>query len=107
MTAVVSYASALRPALEVADLGVRYNLKLTRRTTIKGSLSGLFKERPTGSTHFWALRHMSFSVAHGESIAVLGPNGAGKSTLLLALAGILDPSEGDCRSDRGTARSHR
>ncbi|HEX7473336.1 MAG TPA: ABC transporter ATP-binding protein [Candidatus Limnocylindrales bacterium] len=82
------------PALEVRDLGVRYNLRLTRRTTIKGSLSGLMKERPTGSTHFWALRHISFKVQHGESLAVLGPNGAGKSTLLLALAGILDPSEG-------------
>jgi ABC-type polysaccharide/polyol phosphate transport system ATPase subunit len=94
VTAAPDHSSAFQPALEVADLGVRYNLRLTRRTTIKGSLSGLFKERPTASTHFWALRHVSFRLAHGESLAVLGPNGAGKSTLLLALAGILDPSEG-------------
>ena len=82
------------PAIEVENLGVRYDLRLTRRTTIKGSLSGMFREKPAASTHFWALRHLSFKVAHGESLAVLGPNGAGKSTLLLALAGILDPSEG-------------
>ena len=81
-------------AIEVRDLGVRYNLRLTRRTTIKGSLSNLVRERGSGPTHFWALRHLSLRVAHGESLAVLGPNGAGKSTLLLALAGILDPSEG-------------
>jgi ABC-type polysaccharide/polyol phosphate transport system ATPase subunit len=37
---------------------------------------------------------MSFKLAQGESLAVIGPNGAGKSTLLLALAGILEPSEG-------------
>ena len=37
----------------------------------------------------------SFTLAHGESLAVIGPNGAGKSTLLLALAGILEPTEGE------------
>ena len=44
---------------------------------------------------FWAFRHLTFSLAQGESLAVIGPNGAGKSTLLLALAGVLQPSEGD------------
>jgi ABC-type polysaccharide/polyol phosphate transport system ATPase subunit len=43
---------------------------------------------------FWALRHVSVQLSHGESLAVIGPNGAGKSTLLQVLAGILKPSEG-------------
>jgi ABC-type polysaccharide/polyol phosphate transport system ATPase subunit len=37
---------------------------------------------------------VSFTVKHGESLAVIGPNGAGKSTLLQVLAGILQPTEG-------------
>jgi ABC-type polysaccharide/polyol phosphate transport system ATPase subunit len=82
------------PAIQVADLGIRYNLRLTRRTTLKGSLAELFGKRQDRPMHFWALRHMSFTVEHGESVAVIGPNGAGKSTLLLALAGILQPNEG-------------
>ncbi len=50
------------------------------------------KRRPGGE--FWALRHASFQVRHGESLGVIGPNGAGKSTLLQVLAGIILPSEG-------------
>ena len=81
-------------AVAVDDLGIRYNLRLTKRTTLKGSLAGLLR-RSDAPTHFWALRHVSFRVNHGDSLAVIGPNGAGKTTLLLALAGILSPSEGD------------
>jgi ABC-type polysaccharide/polyol phosphate transport system ATPase subunit len=82
-------------AIEVHDLGIRYNLNLTKRTTIKGSLAGLRRRGADAPRHFWALRHVTFRLDHGESLGVIGPNGAGKSTLLLALAGILSPSEGD------------
>ncbi len=85
-------------AIEVDDLGIRYNLRLTRRTTLKSSIAGL-RGGTGGPTHFWALRHLSFRLEHGESLAVIGPNGAGKSTLLLALAGILEPSEGEIRTN--------
>jgi ABC-type polysaccharide/polyol phosphate transport system ATPase subunit len=88
-------ADRLAPAIEVRDLGIRYNLRLTRRTTLKNSLPGLVRRNDGTPKHFWALRHINFRVDHGESLAVIGPNGAGKSTLLLALAGILEPSEGE------------
>jgi lipopolysaccharide transport system ATP-binding protein len=43
---------------------------------------------------FFALKHVSFSVERGESLAVIGSNGAGKSTLLGLVAGISKPDEG-------------
>ena len=82
-------------AIEVRNLGIRYNLNLTKRTTLKGSLAGRFRRDREASNHFWALRHVNIRLEHGESLGVIGPNGAGKSTLLLALAGILSPSEGE------------
>ena len=80
-------------AIDVRDLGVRYNLRLTRKTTIRQSLATIAR-RGEGPRTFWALREVSFRLVHGESLAVIGPNGAGKTTLLQALAGIIMPSEG-------------
>jgi ABC-type polysaccharide/polyol phosphate transport system ATPase subunit len=79
--------------IDVRDVGVRYNLRLTRRTTLHRTFISLVGRSDT-ARHFWALRHVSFRLVPGESLAVIGPNGAGKSTLLQALAGIIWPSEG-------------
>ncbi len=44
-----------------------------------------------------ALHDVSFSVTHGESVAVIGANGAGKSTLLSHLNGHLLSGSGEVR----------
>ncbi len=79
-------------AIRADELGVRYDLRFTKKTTIRRSLGQMLGR----GTHeqFWALRHVSLRLVHGESLAVIGPNGAGKSTLLQVLAGIIRPSEG-------------
>jgi ABC-2 type transport system ATP-binding protein len=80
-------------AIDVDNLGIRYNLRFTRQTTVRTSFRNLLSRRE-GPTDFWALRNVNLRVVHGESLAVIGPNGAGKSTLLQVLAGILQPNEG-------------
>jgi ABC-type polysaccharide/polyol phosphate transport system ATPase subunit len=82
------------PAIEVDRLGVRYDLRLTRKNTLRDSFRQLGMRRGRDERDFWALRDVSFRLVHGESLAVIGPNGAGKSTLLQVLAGIITPSEG-------------
>lgn len=44
-----------------------------------------------------AVKGMSFTIHHGESVGIIGANGAGKSTLLMLLMGVLFPSQGEVR----------
>lgn len=46
---------------------------------------------------FWALKEVTFTVNHGESIGFIGENGSGKSTLLKIIANILRPDKGSVR----------
>ena len=89
--AAISTATG-EPAIIADRLGVRYDLRFTKKTTIRRSLGQLLGRG--GSDQFWALRNVSMELLHGQSLGVIGPNGAGKSTLLQVLAGIIRPSEG-------------
>lgn len=42
----------------------------------------------------WALRHVSFFVPRGQSIALVGENGAGKTTIVKLLTRLYEPTEG-------------
>jgi len=93
-----------QPAVRIRNLGIRYNLRLTRRNTLKQSLVSMIRRgEQVQQTHFWAIRNLDLDIRHGDNLAVIGPNGAGKSTLLLSLAGILAPSEGSVEMFGGTS----
>ena len=42
----------------------------------------------------WAIRHVNFSIAPGERIALVGENGAGKTTITKLLARLYEATEG-------------
>ena len=56
--------------------------------------ANLLDPRRRNAGHFWALRGVDLTIRRGEAVGIVGANGSGKSTMLLALAGILQPSEG-------------
>ena len=53
------------------------------------------------------LQNISFTIPHGERVAVVGPNGAGKSTLFKALAGLLPVKDGRIQIHRRPYGSHQ
>ncbi len=42
----------------------------------------------------WAVRHLSFTLPAGETVALVGENGAGKTTIVKLLTRLYDPDEG-------------
>jgi ABC-2 type transport system ATP-binding protein len=93
MTEAIPTLGTTSPVLiSCTNVGVHYNLRFTRKRTIRQAVSNMVNRRP--ADRFWALRHLSLRLHQGESLAVIGPNGAGKSTMLQVLAGIMRPSEG-------------
>ena len=49
--------------------------------------------RYPGAEH-WAVRHLSFTLDAGTTLALVGENGAGKTTLVKLLTRLYDPDEG-------------
>lgn len=64
----------------------------TGRKLLRSHLRTFFGRKP--HEPFYALKNISFTLNHAESVAVIGPNGAGKSTLLSMVAGLSFPDEG-------------
>lgn len=87
--------------IDVTDVGIRFRRNRRSRRNFKDLFAG--QNRRTRPSDFWALRNVTFTVAHGEAIGVVGRNGQGKSTLLKLVTGVLLPDEGTVSVHAGVA----
>jgi lipopolysaccharide transport system ATP-binding protein len=79
-------------AIVARELGKRFYRRGSRPNTLKDLVLSRFGRQ--GTTAFWGLRDVSFSITPGRTVGVVGPNGAGKSTLLRLLGGVGRPDSG-------------
>jgi ABC-2 type transport system ATP-binding protein len=90
-------------AIVVSDLGINFHVNRRGRRRRKRQFRDFF--RPGGSqgssSLFWALRHVNFTLNHGEAVGIVGGNGSGKSTLLRLIAGVMLPDEGTVQVNGG------
>jgi lipopolysaccharide transport system ATP-binding protein len=86
-------ADLSQQVVSVRNLSKRYWLRGVRPATFQQTLLHLVGG--AGSKPFWALRHVSFQIGPGESVAIIGANGAGKSTLLRLMCGLGRATRGD------------
>ncbi len=55
----------------------------------------------------WVLRHLSFSVKKGETVALVGPTGAGKSTIVQLIPRLYDVEEGSIFIDGKPLKTYK
>ena len=98
--------AAIAGAIEFRDVGIRFDHALaeTNGTTAAAS-SGNGASSDNPKYDGWVLRHISFSVPRGSSLAIVGATGAGKSTLVNLLGRVRDPDEGQVLVDGEDVRA--
>ena len=89
------------PSVVVDDLHVTYRIYGGRKGAGGATNSTWARRLLSGSsghvgaiTEIPAVRGISFTARHGESIGVVGRNGSGKSTLLRAIGGLIPLTKG-------------
>lgn len=82
-------------AVEVNDVTMIFNMASESLTNLKEYFIKLIRHE-LFFKEFRALKHISFKVRRGEVVGLVGTNGSGKSTMLKIVAGVLEPSEGEC-----------
>jgi ATP-binding cassette, subfamily B, multidrug efflux pump len=90
----------VRGEVEFRDVGIRYqHAEAVRSHTNEpgSSIAALPDHRSLPPS--WVLRHISFRIPAGSSLAIVGATGVGKTTLVNLLARVRDPDEGQVLLD--------
>ncbi len=83
-------------AVRLENVSVRYRVPRERVASLK-EFAIHWLQRRVRYEDFFALRHVTLDIRHGEVFGLVGRNGAGKSTLLKVVAKVLRPTGGRVR----------
>lgn len=82
-------------AIEVNDVTMVFNMASEQLNSLKEYFIKIMK-RELFFEEFKALKNISFKIKRGETVGLVGTNGSGKSTMLKVIAGVLEPTSGNC-----------
>src|SRR4051794_9923767 len=89
------HGAAVVPVIDAQAVSKRFYLKHNASGELKVRFLGLLhRARRQSIEEFWALKHVSLRIDHGEAIGLIGRNGSGKSTFLKLVAAIHRPTSG-------------
>ncbi len=87
-------SSSDHKAISISNLSKRYMIGLKKDSSLRGTLSTVFKTGNASDEEFWALKDINLEIKKGDVLGIVGKNGAGKSTLLKILSQITKPTTG-------------
>ena len=82
-------------AIEVNDVTMVFNMASEQLNSLKEYFIKIMKHE-LFFEEFKALKNISFKIKRGETVGLVGTNGSGKSTMLKVIAGVLEPTSGNC-----------
>lgn len=82
-------------AIEVNDVTMVFNMASEQLNSLKEYFIKIMSHE-LFFEEFKALKNISFKIKRGETVGLVGTNGSGKSTMLKVIAGVLEPTSGNC-----------
>lgn len=86
----------MTPAIELNKITKRFELHHEKQRSLKAAILS-FKRTPP--QELLAVREITLSIDHGETVAIIGRNGSGKSTLLRIIGRVYRPTSGTVTVD--------
>lgn len=86
----------MKPAIELKHISKSFELIREKHGSLKAALLTFRRSKPQ---KFPALKDITLSIGHGETVAVIGRNGSGKSTMLGIIGRIYKPTIGTVEVD--------
>lgn len=95
VTSIIKAAEASQKRInEFLDINPSITNTVTTSTPIKGAIAFNNVCYTYGDTNIKALKHISFTLNQGETLAIIGRTGSGKSTLLELIGRLYDIQDG-------------